>query len=93
MASRSTPSTGTAPTKRKARTTQPQSFVARIVDADKPTLVIAKTQKLAHDAVVTLTLASAQDLLRAGREGWPVIDTTEALAPAKADMADERAAA
>jgi hypothetical protein len=68
---------------RKARTTQPQSFVAVFHGESVPTLIIAKTQKSALDAAVTLRAATAQDLLQAGRENWAVIDTT-AEKPAEA---------
>ena len=89
MASRSAPGSGAAsstPAKRM-RTTQPHSYVANIYGQDTPTLVIAKTQKLAHEAIVRLTSASAQDLLKAGKLDWPILDTTADPAQVRVDEA------
>jgi len=73
MASRSAPT----PAKKRTRKTEPRSFVAHIWEEDRPTLVIARTQKLAREAILSLSPASAQDLLKAGRDGWFILDTTE----------------
>jgi hypothetical protein len=60
---------------KKSRQRKPASFIARI-EGDDPIIVVAHSYKDALKAVITLTPASAADLMAAGRNSYKVIDTT-----------------
>jgi hypothetical protein len=78
MASKSSTVT-TLPKPRKARVRKPNAYLADINGVIKPTLVIAYTQADAMTAIVKLRAATHSDLMAAGKNDWPQIDTTENL--------------
>jgi hypothetical protein len=70
-----TAESGTAEKKpRKARTSAPKHFIAEVFGAATPVIVVARTQADAINALLTLTPATASDLMRAGAEGYSVVD-------------------
>ena len=76
MAKSKTTDAGTPATK-KTRARKPQHFYARLHGSTAPVLVIAKTQKDAHAALLaTFREATATDLIDAGKNGYAVIDKT-----------------
>jgi hypothetical protein len=70
-----------APKEKKTRAPRKASYyVATIAGEDQPTIVIAKSFKVALAAIVSLKSATAADLIAAGKAGYPVVDTTAPLA-------------
>jgi hypothetical protein len=55
---------------------KPKHFIAHLYGADEPVVVTAKGRKEALKALVTLTPASADDLMNAGALSWKKVDTT-----------------
>jgi hypothetical protein len=84
MAKNSTSSTSTTP--KKTRVRKPAYFVATLESGDS-FIVVAKTQKDALNAVVTIKPATPQDLLKAGKEETRFIDTTTPAQTGNADTA------
>lgn len=62
---------------KKARQATAKYFVARITGDPAPTVVIAKTQSAALDAILSLKAGTPADLVKCGQENWRVIDTTK----------------
>ena len=69
-----TADTATPAKPRKPRTSSPKHFIAKVHGANIPVIVVARTQVDAINALLTLTPATASDLMRAGAEGYPVLD-------------------
>jgi len=76
MASKQKTTTDPAAPKKTRAPRKASYYVATIAGEDQPTIVIAKSFKVALAAIVSLKAASAADLIAAGKAGYPVVDTT-----------------
>ena len=56
-------------------------FVARVTGTLEPVIIVAKTQKAALDAILSLKPGTPDDLICAGRDSWHVITTDASAAP------------
>ena len=66
----------TAKPARKSRIRQPHYYRV-VIGGNEPVIVIAKTQRAALEAIITITPADPSDLIEAGKAGRTVIDTAK----------------
>jgi hypothetical protein len=78
MAKQKTANTTDASTPAKTRNRKAQYYLAHVSGEADPVVVIARNFKSAINAVVTITPATAADLMQAGKSGFRVVDTTDA---------------
>ena len=74
-------STSTSTQTAKKRTRKPQHFKATVYGSSEPVIVIAATHKDALKALVTLSVATFEDMRDSGVSNWSVVDTTAAAKP------------
>jgi len=60
---------------KRARKSSSKYFVARFTGEMEPVIIVAKTQKAALDAILSLKPGTPDDLISAGRDAWRVINT------------------
>lgn len=76
MAKSKTANTDSTTSPKKPRQRKAQYFLASVTGDDHPTVIVAKSRKDALNAIVSLKSATAADLMDAGKNNFPVIDTT-----------------
>jgi len=74
MAKSSTVPTSTS--SKKSRVRRAHAYVAKLSGEEAPVIILAATQKAALAAIITLSAATQADLIKAGAEGYRIIDTT-----------------